>query len=139
MLEHGGSVVHKGNGGVKLMGTAAQRLKLRARGQTIGRFGKSFGSERQSLVGAKDKPAGMRFCNHGRFLARQQSGDCDWRLRNRVPFESALVEIGRAQLDRNAGRFEQRPARGAARRQYEGGWEQAKRPSFKKPNDGGAR
>jgi hypothetical protein len=103
------------------MGTAAQRLKLRACGQTIGGFGKSFGSERQSLIGAKDKPVGMRFCDHGRFLARQQSGDCGWRLRDRVSFESALVKIGRAQLDRNAGRFEQSPASGAARRQYERG------------------
>jgi hypothetical protein len=47
----------------------------------------------------------MSFCDHGCFLARQQSGDCGWLLRDRVSFESALVKIGRAQLDRNAGRL----------------------------------
>jgi hypothetical protein len=44
-------------------------LELRARGQTIGRLGKTLGSERQGLVGAKDEPAGMRLRDRGRLFA----------------------------------------------------------------------
>ena len=68
---------------MKLMGAAAQRLKLRARGQTIGRIWKIVwrrapkSDRRQGQAG---RDALLRPC--AGFLARQQSGDCGWRLRD---------------------------------------------------------
>ena len=140
MLEHDGSVLHKGNGRVKLMGTAAQRLKLRARGQTIGRIWKIVWlrapkSDRRRGQAGRDALLRPWPLSRAPANAATAAGDCETALR----FESALVEIGRAQLDRNAGGFEQSSGARRCATPTRAGREQAKGPSFTTPNDGGAR
>jgi hypothetical protein len=127
MLEQNRAVLHKGDGGVKRMRAAGKLFELGAGRRAIGRLGETLIRERQSLVGAKNKPARMPLGDKGRLLARQQTGNCDRIVQARLRFYPTLVDIGRKKLDRHTGGFEQRAARGTARRQHQGSGSQPQR------------
>ena len=100
---------------MKFMGAAGKRAQLRARRRPVGRLGKALGAERQRLIGAERQAAGHAARATAEAFSRASSaaiapGACDGALR----FQAALIEIGRAYLDRNAGGLKQCPPHLAA-------------------------
>src|SRR5215470_7456524 len=88
---------------MKLMRSAAQRLKLRARTGAVTRFGKPPPAERQGLVGAQYQPAGKASGNRSRLLPRQQRGEFARIARRALLLDRPLVDISRLDLDRYSG------------------------------------
>src|SRR5260370_31834409 len=104
---------------MKLMRSAAQRLKLCARAGAVAGFGNAPLAERQGLVGAQYQPAGKASGNRSRLLPRQQRGEFA-RVARRAPLlDRPLVDIGRLDLDRNSGVAQEGMADRALGREHE--------------------
>src|SRR5260370_7188125 len=87
---------------MKLMRSAAQRLKLCARAGAVAGVGKAPLAERQSLVRAQYQPAGKAGGNRLGLLPRQQRGEFACITRRAPLLDRPLVDIGRLDLDRNS-------------------------------------
>src|SRR6516162_10609122 len=118
-LEHDRALSHQRNRGMKLMRSAAQRLKLRARASAVAGFGKPPLAERQGLVGAQYQPAGKASGNLSRLLPREQRGEFTRIARRALLLDRALVDIGRPDLDRNSGVAQEGLADRALGREHE--------------------
>src|SRR5258708_33828695 len=88
---------------MKLMRSAAQRLKLCARAGAVAGFGKAPLAERQSLVGAQYQPAGKAGGNRLGLLPRQQRGEFACITRRAPLLDRPLVDIGRLDPDPHSG------------------------------------
>jgi hypothetical protein len=90
------------------MSAPAQRLELRARRRSVRGFGKALGAECQRLIGADDEAARQTNCDLAGFFPCEQGCDlaraCGWHS----GFDRTLVDVGRADLDRNTCGLQQR-------------------------------
>src|SRR6516162_1431472 len=105
---------------MKLMGSAAQRLELRARAGAVAGFGKPPLAEGQGLVGAQYEPAGKASGNRSRLLPREQRGEFARIVHRGLLLDRPLVDIGRLDLDRNSGVTQEGMADRALGREHEG-------------------
>src|SRR5260221_13321119 len=88
---------------MKLMRSAAQRLKLCARAGAVAGFGKAPLAKRQSLESAQYQPAGKAGGNRLGLLPRQQRGEFACITRRAPLLDGPLVDIGRLDLYRTSG------------------------------------
>ena len=74
-LEQYLAIARHGNGGVQFMAAAGKRAQLLGGLRAAGGLAEKPRAQRQGLIGADDKSAGMARRHRKRFLARQQRGD----------------------------------------------------------------
>src|SRR5262249_9136637 len=104
-------------GRMKFVGAAAETTQLRPRGIAIRGLGKTHGTKRQYLIGAKRQPPGKLALHRDGFLARQQRRHLTRRWGDHATFQTPISKI----LMTKAGRFEHGPAAFALQREKEGG------------------
>ena len=92
------------------MGLAAQRAQLLPRGGAVGRLGKAFLAQRQSLIGAEHDAALPPHRDGARLLAGEQLSNVAGIGEAGFHLDAALVDIGDVDLNRDAGGFEHRAA-----------------------------
>ncbi len=94
-------------------------VELLARRRDRRGLGEAAVAERERLIGAEHQHAGTAARDRECFLAGKQLRDFLGRGAGMRRLHYALIDIGRIDLDRNAGRFQERAAHLALRGEHE--------------------
>src|SRR5215510_8814586 len=93
---------------MQLMRLAGKHAQLRAGGRKINGFVEASLAQHQSLIGAKHQPSGHHGGHCARLRARQQRRHIAGCAHGSGLLDRALIDIGWAHLDWNAGCFQER-------------------------------